>query len=59
MPKFECALCHKSVKLDDSFRMVTITDMEGFRGDPDAATQQLFCHGKCLERALGQNVPIL
>ena len=57
--KFQCALCMKPLKPDDGFRAVRITTSEGFRGDNDAPSQELVCHSRCLEQALGENVPIL
>ena len=57
---FECALCGRSLGLDDEeFRWVTLTTSEGFKGHKDAPAQDFACHRECLSAKLGDSIPLI
>ena len=58
--KLECPFCHEPVKPSaDDFRWVTIKTSEGWSGEADAPQQDFACHFRCLDRKLGESLPVL
>ena len=58
--KLQCPFCGTEVKPEAAnFRWVTITTREAWAGAKDAPRQDFGCHADCLDRLLGNHLPLL